>query len=97
MVYASELTLFPETPLSEDLRMEKFAEATEEERYKELTVLVDNIKIPTIFKAEHVTLPVPIRGRLPKDREYIKNLLNGLTDLARSGKLDYFRKNIQSL
>lgn len=97
MVYASELTLFPETPLSEDLSLGKYMEATEEERYKELSVLVDNINIPTIFKAEHVTLPVPIRGRLPEDKIKIQNLLSGLTDLAKSGKLDKFRENIPSL
>jgi len=97
MVYASELTLFPETPLSEELNTGKFEEATEEERYSELSVLVDNIKIPTVFKAEHVTLPVPIRCRLPEDRNKIQNLLNGLIDLAKSGKLDKFRENIFSL
>ncbi len=97
MVYASELTLFPETPLSEDVKKGEFAEATEEERYRELAVLVDNISINTVFKAEHITLPMPIRGRLPEDKKKILKLLDGLTILASSGKLDEFRHAIPSL
>ncbi len=97
MVYASELTLFPDTPLSSDVRNGSFEEVTEEERYKELSVFNDTLKIDTVFKAEHITLPVPIRGKLPIDKDNIKNLLEKLIDLARSSKLDFFRTSIPSL
>ncbi len=97
MVYASELTIMPDTPLLSDIRSGNFIEATEEERYEELAVFVENIKIPTVFKAEHVTLPMPIRGRLPEDKESVLNLLSGLIKFAKAGRLNAFRHSIQSL
>lgn len=97
MVYASELTLFDDTPLSADVRAGKFAEATEAERYEELKELVERIEVPTIFKAEHVTLPEPIRGRLPEDRERLVAQLDNLIDRAKSGQLDGFRQMVVGL
>ena len=97
MVYASELTLFSNTPLSRDVEKGLFVEATEEERFEELGELIRQIKIPTIFKAEHVTLPVPIRGRLPEDRERMLAQTRQLAEDARAGKLDGFRQTVSGL
>mgnify|MGYP002624680361 CR=1 FL=1 len=97
MVYASELTLFPDTPLSRDVEEGRFEEATEAERYEELRELVACLEVPTIFKAEHVTLPEPIRGRLPEDRERLLSQLDRLVDDARAGKLDGFRASVMGL
>ena len=97
MVYASELTLFPDTPLSRDVNRGLFTEATEEERFEELKELVNRIDIPTVFKAEHVTLPEPIRGRLPEDRERMVAQLDRLIDDAKAGRLDGFRKMVVGL
>jgi len=69
MIYASELTLFPDTPLMKDVKEGKFAEATEVERFEEMQEFLHCITIPTVFKAEHVTMPAPIRGNLPEDRD----------------------------
>ena len=97
MVYASELTLFPDTPLSKDVQQGLFEEATEAERFEELRELVDRIEIPTVFKAEHVTLPEPIRGRLPEDKERLLGQLDRLIDDAKAGKLDDFRQMVVGL
>ena len=97
MVYASELTLFPDTPLSKDLQAGKFAEATEVERFEELKALIQAIKIPTVFKAEHVTLPAPIRGRLPEDRNEMVAFLDNLIEVAKKGAFDNYRSGVYSL
>jgi len=97
MVYASELTLFPDTPLSRDVKEGKFVEATEEERLLELAELIRDISIPTVFKAEHVTIPVPIRGTLPEDREKMLKLLERLAESAKSGAFDRYRGNVRGL
>lgn len=97
MVYASELTLFPNTPLSRDVKAGKFAEPTEAERFEELHEFVRMLDIPTVFKAEHVTLPESIRGTLPQDKEKILNQLGHLVDDARAGKLDHFREMVIGL
>ena len=97
MVYASELTLFPDTPLSRDVKAGKFIEATEEERLIELAELIRDISIHTTFKAEHVTIPVPIRGNLPEDREDMMKLLAQLLEAAKSGAFDKYRGNVRGL
>ena len=97
MVYASELTLFPDTPLSRDVKAGKFTEATEEERLIELAELIRDISIQTIFKAEHVTIPVPIRGILPDDREDMLKLLADLLEAAKKGAFDKYRGTVRGL
>ena len=97
MVYASELTLFPDTPLSKDVKDGKFAEATEVERLEELLEFIRQLNVPTVFKAEHVTIPVPIRGRIPADQERMCNLVCDLLDEAKQGKFDGFRSQVYGL
>ena len=97
MVYASELTLFPDTPLSLDVKKGKFQDATEEERFIEMKEFINQLKIPTIFKAEHVTIPMPIRGILPDDKEKMLKQLDDLIEMAKSGKLDNFRDYVLGL
>lgn len=80
MIYASELTLFPDTPLMKDVKEGKFVEATEVERFQEMQEFLRCLTIPTVFKAEHVTMPAPIRGELPKDRERMIGELQQLID-----------------
>ena len=97
MVYASELTLFPDTPLLRDVAEGRFVEATEAERLEELAELIRSISIPTVFKAEHVTIPVPVRGALPDDREEMLSLLARLHDEARRGGFDGYRGTVAGL
>lgn len=97
MVYASELTLFPDTPLSRDLKAGKFIEATEQERFEELKALIEAINIPTVFKAEHVTMPAPIRGTLPQDKAEIIEYLDNLIEAAKKGAFDNYRSKVNSL
>ena len=82
MIYASELTLFPDTPLMLDVREGKYEEATEVERFEEMQEFLRCLTIPTVFKAEHVTMPSPIRGRLPDDRDRMIQELQSLIDLG---------------
>ena len=97
MVYASELTLFPDTPLSQDVKKGSFADATEEERLTEMREFIHCLDISTVFKAEHVTIPVPIRGRLPNDKEDMISLLDQVIEMARAGELDHFREKVVGL
>lgn len=97
MVYASELTLFPDTPLSKDKNRGLFEEATEVERLEEMHEFIKCLEIETVFKAEHVTIPVPVRGRLPEDKENMLDLLQKQIALAKIGKMDDFRKHVRSL
>lgn len=97
MVYASELTLFPDTPLSRDVEKGTFREATEAERMEEMREFVADLTVPTVFKAEHVTIPERIAGRLPEDRDRMLAQLDRLTEQAKAGELDRFRETVMGL
>ena len=97
MVYASELTLFPDTPLSKDVKEGLFSDATEEERFVEMKEFINCLTTPTVFKAEHVTIPVPVRGRLPEDKQDMIGLLDRLIERAKAGELEHFRDNVAGL
>ena len=97
MVYASELTLFPDTPLMAAKKNGTFEEATEEERLEEMKEFIRCLTIPTIFVAEHTTIPIPVRGRLPEDKERLMRQMDEEIQMARDGKLDHFRERVRGL
>lgn len=96
MIYASELTLFPDTPLMQDVKDGKFVEATEVERFEEMQEFLRSLTIPTVFKAEHVTMPSPIRGKLPEDRDRMIQELQNLIDLGED-RLKAYRDQVYGL
>lgn len=96
MIYASELTLFPDTPLMQDVKDGKYEEAIEVERFEEMQEFLRCLTIPTVFKAEHVTMPSPIRGRLPEDRDRMIGELQSLIDLGED-RLRAYREQVYGL
>lgn len=96
MIYASELTLFPDTPLMQEVNEGKYVEATEIERFEEMQEFLRCITIPTVFKAEHVTIPTPIRGNLPQDRNRMIRELQQLIDRGEES-LRKYRDNVYTL
>lgn len=97
MVYASELTLFPDTPLSRQKEAGTFTEATEVERLEEMKEFINDLMIDTIFIAEHVTIPIPVRGKLPQDKAKMLAQLDKEITMAKNGEMDHFRQHIRSL
>lgn len=97
MIYASELTLFPDTPLSRDVAEGKFAEATELERMEEMQEFIRCLTVPTIFRAEHVTMPVRINGRVPEDKDAMINRLQETMDTNGEERLQMYRSSVYSL
>ena len=97
MIYASELTLFPDTPLSRDVSEGKFAEATERERMEEMQEFIRCLTVPTIFRAEHVTMPVRINGRVPEDKEAMISRLQETMDTNGEERLQMYRSSVYSL
>jgi hypothetical protein len=90
MIYASELTIFPDTPLMKEVKAGTFVEATETERMDEMAEFLRCTTIPTVFKAEHVTMLFPIRGNLPEDKPRMLNEIGQIRQMAEIGELDGF-------
>ncbi len=97
MIYASELTLFPDTPLSRDVAEGKFAEATERERMEEMQEFIRCLTVPTIFRAEHVTMPVRINGRVPEDKKAMISRLQETMDTNGEERLQMYLSSVYSL
>lgn len=97
MIYASELTLFPDTPLMQDVKEGRFVEADEVERMEELAEFLNCITIRTVFKAEHVTIPMPIRGHLPEDKPQMLETIGQIRQMAEMAVLDGFRSGVRGL
>lgn len=97
MIYTASLTLFEDTPLYADVLAGGFAEATEEERFRELKALVSRLECDTVFKCEHVSMPVKVAGRVPRDREAILAALDEAIAASADGRFERYRASIASL
>ena len=70
-VLASGLSIFPDTPLMEEVRRGEFVEATETEKIQELYTFVKTLDIHTLLDATNVSNMMPVYGHLPEDKEKI--------------------------
>ncbi|MBQ9001766.1 MAG: radical SAM protein [Eggerthellaceae bacterium] len=97
MIYVASLTLFPDTPLYQDVLAGQFEEATEVERLVELQELVARLECDTVFKCEHVSMPVKVAGRVPLERDAVIAALDEAIALSGDGRLERYRAGIVSL
>ena len=71
------MTVFPDTPLAEDVAAGRFEEAGELEILMEERTVLENINLPeTHFWASHVLNSIPLMGYIGKDREWMLKRLN---------------------
>lgn len=82
---ALSLMLIPGTPLYNDYRSGKFPLLEAHEMLAELRTLFDHTHLSKgLFHANHASNYLPIKARLPKDREAVLNLI----DRALAGQVD---------
>ncbi len=74
---ALTLMLIPGTLLHHQAKRGEFTVPTKRQIMKEMLLMVENIEAETIFRANHVSNMVPIKGNLPGDRERLQNELTG--------------------
>jgi radical SAM superfamily enzyme YgiQ (UPF0313 family) len=79
-VMAAGLTLFPDTPLMDDVRNGSFVEATEAERIKELQTFIEHLEISTLMDATNASIITPIYGNLPDDKQKLIATLQNIFD-----------------
>lgn len=97
LIYPGQLTIFPDTPLSKDIREGTFQEATEIERLQEMQEFIRCLDIDTVFVAEHVSVAVPVRGRLPQQKDEMIAILQNQIENAEEKRLRYYRERIRNL
>ncbi len=96
-VMAGGLTIFPDTPLMEDIRRGTFEEATETEKMEELYAFVNALAIPTYLDATHVSNMMPVYGYLPEDKEMILALLRQGADVMGEERMRTRRSHVRHL
>ena len=96
-VLASGLSIFPDTPLMEEVRNGEFCEATETEKIMELSAFVGALEINTILDATNVSNMAPVFGCLPDDKDAILDKLRNTIEMAGEERLRNHRKNMRSL
>ena len=84
---ALTLMLIPKTLLHYKAQKGEFDIPTEKEIMKEMLTFVENINVSTIFRSNHVSNLMPIKGDLPEDKEMLSNLLTRYILLASDRKL----------
>ena len=55
------------------------------------------LTVPTIFRAEHVTMPVRINGRVPEDKKAMISRLQETMDTNGEERLQMYRSSVYSL
>lgn len=81
----------------QDVKEGKFVEANEIERMEELAEFLNCITVRTVFKAEHMVIPVPIRGHLPEDKSQMLEAIGQIRQMAEMGVLACFRSGVRGL
>jgi len=78
------LTVFPDTPLSQRVRANKFTESDEREKIDELIYFIERLDTPTIVDSKHYLNIVNVVFRIPEEKDRalaeIKDFVNTITD-----------------
>ena len=65
------LTVYPESSLYQEIKAGNWQEESEVEKYRELRVLAESLKIPVCFAALGASNAIPIQGHLPEEKETV--------------------------
>lgn len=79
-VLIAGLTIFPDTPLIQDVRKGTFVEATEGERVLELTEFLKDLNIDTLVDATNASIITTIYGRVPERKANMISRLQYIYD-----------------
>lgn len=74
---ALTLMLIPKTVLHWQAQRSIFKIPTKRQIMKEMLLFVENINVNTVFRSNHVSNLVPIKGTLPKDKMRLSNEIAG--------------------
>ncbi len=93
--YVGLLTLMlePGAPMTQDVKEGRFEILTPEEVVAETLLMLENINVkkPCVFRSNHASNYISLRGELPKDKEKMINQLRTALDNTRLLKDERFR------
>lgn len=97
LIGANMLTVYPESELYQEIQNGNWQEEGEIEKYRELKVLIHNLKIPVTFAALGASNAIQLQGSLPKDREKLLSVLDEIIENVSEEELRQYRKTLPHL
>lgn len=97
LVGANMLTIYPDSELYQEIQQGNWQEEAELEKYREIRVLAENLKIPTTFAAMGASNAFQLEGSLPQDRDKLLSTLDKIIENASEEELRSYRDNLPHL
>jgi radical SAM superfamily enzyme YgiQ (UPF0313 family) len=97
LVGPNMMTVDPDSELYKDVQEGKWTEEGEHEKYREIRVLAENLKIPTTFAAMGASNAFNMQFELPQERDTLLETLDKIIGTVSEEKLRDYRANLQHL
>lgn len=97
LIGANMLTIYPESELYQEIKQGNWKEAGEIEKFKELKVLITNLKIPVFFAAMGSSNAIPLQGSLPQHRQKLLSMLDEIIQTVSEEELRQYRTHLPHL
>ncbi len=94
---ANMLTVYPDSALYTEIQHERWQEAGELEKYKEIRTLLAHLHIPVIFAAMGASNAYQFCGKLPHDKHKLLSFLDEIIETASEQELQNYRKSVRHL
>lgn len=91
------LTIYPDSELYQEIQQGNWQEESEIEKYKEIRILLENLKIPTQFAALGASNEFRFQGTLPEDKDALVAALDRIIETEKEEDLRKYRKNLPHL
>lgn len=97
LIGANMLTIYKTSKLYQEIREGNWEEESEIEKYRELKVLVENLRVPLTFAALGASNAIQIQGHLPEDRKKILKVLDEIIHQVSEEELRNYRTHLRHL
>ena len=97
LIGANMLTIYPDSALYEEIQRGNWQEEGELEKYKEVRMLIENLRIPTIFAAMGASNAYQFHGKLPQDKARLLSFLDEIIGNVSEEELRRYRRNVHHL
>ena len=97
LIGANMLTIYPDSGLYQEIRRGNWTEESETEKYKEVRVLAENLKINTIFAALGASNAFQMQVELPKDQKKLLAFLDDVIENVGEDRLRRYRESVHHL
>lgn len=97
LIGANMLTIYPESELYREILNGNWREEGETAKYRELKILIENLRIPVVFAALGASNAIQLQGRLPEDKEKLLEAINQIIATVSERELEKYRRNLPHL